>query len=93
MDSLETSSSRSSSRSRISIRINDKDKGVDKDKGSEILGKEILMELYDMLENVLSTTRGEREIRVNIQSDILQFPSNISKKSLSDLIFTKGMIV
>jgi hypothetical protein len=84
MKSLEISSSRSSSRSRVSIRIN-----LDKDKD-----KEILMELYDTLENILSIIHGEREMRANIQSDTLpSFLSNISKKSLSDLIFMKGMIV
>jgi hypothetical protein len=62
MDNLEISSSRFSSRSRISIRINDKDKGVNKDKDKEIL----IMELYDIFENILSITHGEREIRANI---------------------------
>jgi hypothetical protein len=68
------------------MRIKEKDKD-----------KEILMELYDILENILSIIHGEREMRANIQSDIRspssQFPSNISKKNLSDLIFMKGMIV
>jgi hypothetical protein len=85
MDSLEASSSRSSSRSRsrISIRINEKD---EKDKG-----KEILMELCDIFENILSITHGEREMKANIQSDTLpSFPSNIPRKIVSDLIFTKG---
>jgi hypothetical protein len=67
MDNLKISSSRSFLRNRISIRINNKDKGIDKDKDKEIL----MMELYDIFENILSITHGEREIRANIQSDIL----------------------
>jgi hypothetical protein len=80
MDSLEISSSRSSSRSRSRVRINEKDKD-----------KEIMMELYDILESILSITYGEREMKINIQSDtLLSFPFKVSRKIVSDLIFMKG---
>jgi hypothetical protein len=66
MDNLKISSSRFFSRNRISIRINNKNKRIDKDKDKEIL----MIELYDIFENILSIIHKEREIRINIQSDI-----------------------